>query len=76
MRRLKGRGELRNNKRTFATVLICVAICMSLGILSIIIFMFDKVSFEELMASFAIFFTFLLIEWFIILRIIKTINRK
>ena len=76
MRRLKSRGEMRNSKRTFAVILICIAICLSLGILSVIIFMADKISFEELVTSFVIFFTFLLAELVIIARIIKTVNRE
>lgn len=76
MRRLKSRGELRSSKRTFAIILICIAICFSLAMLLLIIFSINHASFEEIMMSFAIFFTFLLIEWFIIMRIIKTINRK
>lgn len=74
MKRLKSRNEINRGKKTFAIVLITIAVIISVSILSFIIYMLDKASFEEIMASFSIFFGFLLVEYFIIRRILKKIK--
>ena len=74
MKRLKSQNEINRNKKTFATILISIAVIVSLGILSLIIYMIDKASFEEIMASFSIFFAFVLAEYFIIHRILRKIK--
>ena len=71
MKRLKSRNRCKN---TFAIVLITIAVILSVSILSFLIYMLDKASFEEIMVSFSVFFGFLLIEYFIIRRILKKIK--
>lgn len=74
MRRLKSQNEIKSAKKTFARVIISIAVIVSLCILSFIIYMIDKVSFEEVMASFSVLFAFILAEYFIIVRILKKIK--
>ena len=74
MKRLKSRNEINRSKNTFAIVLITIAVIISVSILSFLIYMLDKASFEEIMVSFSVFFGFLLIEYFIIRRILKKIK--
>ena len=74
MRRLKSQNEIKKKKKTFTSVLISIAVIISLGILSYIIYMINKISYKEMLLSFSIFFAFILIEYFIIIKILKKIK--
>lgn len=74
MKRLKSRNEINRGRRTFAIIFITIAVIISISILSFLIYMIDKASFEEIMVSFSIFFAFVLAEYFIIQRILRKIK--